>query len=99
MAQRKIIWSQKAKVQLFEILDFYKRRNENDTFSKKLYAKFSKHIHLLVKHPYLGVMTDFEDIRGLIVDEFIVFYEVEHSQIIIHTIWECNQNPEYLVIK
>ncbi len=42
MVKRKIVWSHRAKIKLFEILDFYTERNKSDTYSKKLYKKFKK---------------------------------------------------------
>jgi plasmid stabilization system protein ParE len=58
MAKRKIIWSQRANIKLFQILDFYAERNGNKVFSAKLYKKFKKELSLLVKQPEIGVKTD-----------------------------------------
>jgi hypothetical protein len=46
----------------------------------------------------MGTRTDFETVRGLIVDDFILFYEATPEQIIVHTIWDCRQNPDNLQI-
>lgn len=76
MAKRKIIWSHKAKISLFNILDFYTERNKSTSFAKKLYKKFNKKLSLLLKHPDIGIQTDIDTVRGLIVDEFILYHEV-----------------------
>lgn len=99
MAKRRIIWSHKAKIKLFVMLDFYTERNKSNTFSKNIYKKFNKELSLLIKQPEIGIKTDLEFIRGLIVDEFILFYEISSDKIIIHTIWDCKQNPNDLIIK
>ena len=99
MEKRKIIWSQRANIKLFEILDFYTNRNKSKSYSIKLYKRFIKELSLLYKQPDLGRATDFESVRGLIVEEFILFYEMTKDQIIVHTVWDCRQNPEDLRIK
>lgn len=99
MAQRKIVWSNKARIKLFKILDFYNERNQSRVYSEKLFHKFSRQLKLLVKDSDLGIKTDIENVKGLIVDEFILFYEITKESIIVHTVWDCRQNPDDLVIK
>lgn len=98
MAGRKIIWSHKASIRLFEILDFYTNRNKSTAYSTKLYKRLKRKLVLLNKYPNMGVKTDQESIRGLIVEHFILFYEVTEGNIIVHTIWDSRQNPNILVI-
>jgi len=64
-----------------------------------LYKKFVKEALVLIKHPEIGVKTDFPFVRGLIVDNYIMFYEITLDQIIIHTLWDTRQNPVNLQIK
>lgn len=59
MAERKIIWSHRARIKLYAILDFYSKRNKG-----KAYAKFNKEIKLLIKHPNLGIKTPIEFVRA-----------------------------------
>lgn len=99
MAKRKIVWSHKANIKLFKILDYYSERNKSTTYSKKLYKKFKKELSILLKQPEIEINTDLESVRGLIIDEYILFYEVTSEFIIVHTVWDCNQNPDDLKIK
>jgi len=99
MAKLKIVWSHRAKIKLFEILDYYTNRNKSSIYSIKLYKKFKKELFLLIKQPEIGLKTDFENVRGLIVGKFILFYEVTPEMIIVHTVWDCRQNPDNLIIK
>lgn len=98
MAKREIVWSQKAKIKFFEILDFYEKRNGNKSYSRKLYKKIIKESNRLAMYPEIGTKTDFDSVRGLILDEYILFYEIKKDKIIIHTVWDCRQNPENLKI-
>lgn len=51
MAKREVIWSQKAKINLFNILDFYKNRNKSTSYSQKLYKEFNHQLSLVDKLP------------------------------------------------
>jgi hypothetical protein len=99
MVKRKIVWSHTANIKLFAILEFYAERNKSTSYSKKLYKKFTKELSLLIKQPEIGVKTELDSIRGLIVDDFILFYEVTSELIVVHTLWDCRQNPDDLRIK
>lgn len=99
MAKRTIVWSHRSKIKLFQILDFYAERNKSVTYSKKLFKKFNKELAALLKQPEIGIKTDIDAVRGLIVDEFILFYEITLDKIVVHTVWDCRQNPNDLKVK
>ena len=98
MVKRKIVWSHRAKIKLYEILKFYIDRNQSNSYSNKLYKRFTKELMLLKKHPDLGIKTEIEDVRGLIIGEYIIFYQTKDEMIIVHSVWDCRQNPEDLKI-
>src|SRR5665647_88623 len=99
MAKRKIIWSHRAEIRLFKMLKFYAERNKSKTFSAKLYQRLNKELQILLKQPDIGLNTEIESVRGLIVDDYILFYEYDNEKIVIHSIWDCRQNPDDLRIK
>jgi toxin YoeB len=99
MAKRKIVWSNRAKIRLFAILDFYIVRNNSKTYSIKLQKLISKEVNLLLKQSDLGLKTSEDTIRGLIIENYIVYYEITDDKIIIHTIWDSRQNPDSKIIK
>lgn len=99
MAKRKIIWSHRAEIRLFEMLEFYAQRNKSKTYSAKVYQKLNRELLILLKHPDIGLNTEIESVRGLIVDDYILFYEYDNDKIVIHSIWDCRQNPDDLCIK
>ena len=99
MAQRKIIWSRRATIKLYSILEFYILRNKSKTYSTKLYTKINKEVKLLQNNPELGIKTTEESIRGLIVESYIVYYQVTGNEIVIHSIWDSRQNPDKKIIK
>ena len=99
MAKRKIIWSHRAKIKLYSILEFYSKRNKSNTYSISLYKNFDKEVKKLTDYPELGIKTEMRSIRGLIIKNYVFYYEVNQNSIIIHTIWDSRQNPEDLEIK
>ena len=99
MAKRKIVWSNRAKKRLYGILEFYIERNKSKSYSIKLYKLLNKEVKLLLKYPDLGLKTSEESVRGLIIDTFIIYYELTEDKIIIHTIWDCRQDPDSKIIK
>jgi hypothetical protein len=40
--------------------------------------------------------TELDSVRGLIVQNFIFFYEINEKDIIVHTLWDSRQNPDEL---
>lgn len=96
MVKRKIIWSSKAKNQLFSILDYFIIRNKSKTYSIKLHQKIKSEIVILLKQPKIGIKTDVINVRGLIIENYVVFYEVINTDIVILNIWDTRRNPENL---
>ncbi len=94
MVQRKIIWSVEARLDLFDILDFYIKRNGSAVYSKKLNLRFQKSVQLISKNPFIGSQTDFDLVLTLINDEYQIVYEILDQFILIILIWDCRRNPE-----
>lgn len=98
MAKRKIIFSPRAKLDLWEILDFYYRRNGTIIYSKKLNAQIHNAINSLKDQAYIGVATKNKNIRNLIIGNYCIFYRINPEEIEIITIWDSRQNPDKLKI-
>jgi plasmid stabilization system protein ParE len=99
MVKRKIVWSNRARIKLFEILEFYTERNKSRVYSAKLYQRLNKELKILHNQPDIGLNSEIESVRGLIIDDYILFYEYNDERIVVHSIWDCRQNPEDLIIK
>jgi plasmid stabilization system protein ParE len=99
MAKHKIVWSNRAIKRLYGILDFYDQRNQSKTYSKKLYHLLQKQVKVLIRFPEIGLKTTEETTRGLIIEDYIIYYQITDDKIIIHTVWDSRQNPESKIIK
>lgn len=96
MAERVIIWTSTAKIELKHILEFYNFRNKTKTYSQNLFRKIQSEINLLILYPTIGKKTDIINVRGLIIENHIVYYELNENQIIILSVWDSRQNPDRL---
>lgn len=98
MAGREVIWTKNSEIQLQEILEFFTKRNKSNLYSKKLYKKFRAELIAVSKNPESGIKTKLDDIRGLIIEDYILFYEILEDRIIVLKVWDCRQNPDNLNI-
>ena len=99
MAKRKIVWSNRAIKRLYGILEFYDQINKSKAYSKKLYQLLQKQVKVLIKFPEIGLKTTEETTRGLIVGDYIIYYQITEDKIIIHTVWDSRQDPDNKIIK
>lgn len=96
MAERLIVWTSNAKIELKHILEFYNFRNKTKTYSQKLLRKIQSELNLLILQPTIGKKTDIINVNGLVIENFILYYEVNESNIIILSFWDTRQNPDRL---
>ncbi len=94
MAKRSLEWSSSAKIELFEILEFYYKRNGNKNYSIKVNRNIQATVKQLKKFPRLGIKTSEENIRVIFEGDFSIFYEPSQKQITIHSIWDNQRDPE-----
>jgi len=94
MVKFKIEWSTPARSDLIEILEFYINRNGSVSYSKKLNSKIKKSLILISKNPYLGIKTDFKNVRALITGDYQIIYEIAEDVILVSMIWDSRRNPE-----
>ncbi len=59
---KKIIWTAKAKNDLFDILNYWINRNKSKTFSKKLNNLINEQLNLILTFPHIGRKTDVENV-------------------------------------
>jgi toxin YoeB len=86
MAERIIVWSSKAKLDLKNLFEFYNHRNKSKIYSLKLNRKIQKEIQLLIQQPEIGKKTNKIGVRGLLVDNHFIFYEIFEKHIVIFAV-------------
>jgi toxin YoeB len=98
MGKRELTWSAQSKIDLFEVMDFYRKRNGNATYSLKFHSRIEESLELCRTFAFIGKKTDFENVRAIIVDDFLIFYEVSDTEIMVLTIWNSRRTPNDLQI-
>lgn len=94
MANLKIEWSQSAKSDLINILEFYIERNGSAIYSKKLNSKINRSIRYISRNPIIGTQTDFKSVRALITGDYQIIYEIFDQLVLIIMVWDCRRDPE-----
>jgi plasmid stabilization system protein ParE len=95
---KKIIWTEQAKTERREILEFWVHHNGNKTYSRKLSTLFRKTIRYVAKYYYAGRATDYENVRVAPCGNFLLFYMVNHDSVIVLSIFDGRRNPDDLKI-
>jgi plasmid stabilization system protein ParE len=96
MVARRIVWTSTAKSQLIDILEFFNFRNKSNLCSKKLNKQFQTELKLLILQPNIGKKTTKINVRGLLIENYFIFYEINEKHIVILSVWNTKQNPDRL---
>ena len=95
---KQIVWSPRAKKELDEILHYWIKRTNSNSYSTKLAGLFEQAVQLLAIHPRVGRLTDDKTARVKIIRDYLLFYEEEQDQIHILAIWDSRRDPDELKI-
>lgn len=99
MVKRKIVWTQKANQERKEILAYWIERNQSKVYSIKLNKLIKDAVQLAAQYPDTGRKTTLEDVRVKIVRDYLLFYEVNKTTLVVLTIWDSRRNEKTLSIK
>lgn len=99
MAEKPIIWSESADNELKSVLEYYNIRNGNTKYSLKLLKKVEEISEILSKNEYIGRLADNKKTRVIVMDVYLIFYEIAEFQINILSFWDNRQNPENRIDK
>ncbi len=89
----KIEWTINARLDRKEIFTYWNNRNKSNIYSRKLNKLFETHVESLLKFPSIGKLTNYEQVRFLIVKDYLIFYTIEKQIISILRIWDSRQDP------
>jgi len=91
---KKIRWSKRAQREKHEILQFWKTKNQSDTYSIHLNQLFLDSVELLAKSPEIGLISSEYDVRIKIVRDYLIYYRIKNNFIDILAIWDSRRNPK-----
>lgn len=95
-----IKWTEHARREKAEILKFWIKNNQSNSYSQKIKKETQRKLSLLKKNSFMGEeLEDFDEVRRiLILENFSLFYKIEINQIKILSFWDNRRNPENLEI-
>lgn len=99
MVRRKIVWTKKANQERKEILAYWIERNKSKTYSVKLNNLIKETVQLAAQYPNTGRKTAIENVRVKIVRDYLLFYEVNKTTLVVLSIWDSRQDEKRLNIK
>ena len=96
MVTRRIVWSASATLQLKAIFEYFNFRNKSKLYSLKLNTLIQNELKTLLQQPNIGKKTDSINVRGLLIENYYIFYELNETHIIILSVWDTRQDPKRL---
>ena len=96
MVARRIVWTSSAKLQLKTIFEYFNFRNKSKLYSLKLNTRTQIELKTILQQPNIGKKTDSINVRGLLIENYYVFYEINETHIVILSVWDTRQDPKRL---
>lgn len=96
MAERKIVWTKNAEIQIFSIMDYYFERNKSYAYSLKLYRDIVLKLQKLNFNVALPQKTSRENLYYFNHNHISVFFEIDQNILIVKLIWDERRNPNVL---
>lgn len=90
---KQIIWTNQAKADRINILDYFRKRNHSTTYSKKLNKIFIKEVNYISLHLHLGRASNSEKVRVKVSGNYYIIYMIDIEFIYILQICHTRQNP------
>jgi toxin YoeB len=78
------------------IFEYYNFRNKSKIYSLKLNTLIQTELKALLNQTNIGKKTDLINVRGLLIENYFIFYEINEIHILILSVWDTRQNPKRL---
>ena len=96
MAQRNVVWTKTADLQLVGVLKYWLDKNKSNVYPKKLIKLVTQRTKQIAETPYMFKSTDFKNVRVASLGNFSIYYKVTDKSIIITAFWDNRQDPKKL---
>ena len=97
--RRKLNWQFEAQQDRKEIFQYQNKKNKSKEYSKRLNQLFRTKTEALKDFPYNGHTTNLENVRVLVIEKYLIVYEIFEQEVLISRIWDGRRNPEILKLK
>lgn len=99
MAKKEIIWSDLAKLEFSNVLEFYVFRNGNSDYSLKILEEVEDLLETLSNNELIGRLTSNKATPVISMKIYLLFYEINSDQIEIVSFWDNRQSLEKRKVK
>lgn len=99
MAGRTIVWTQKANQERKDILAYWIKRNQSKTYSIKLNKLIKETVQLAAQYPTTGRKTTMKNVRVKVIRDYLLFYEINSTTLIVLTLWDSRRDEKTLKIR
>lgn len=99
MAKKEIIWSELAKLEFSNVLEFYVVRNENSDYSLKILEEVEDLLDTLSTNEFIGRLTSNKITRVIPMKVYLIFYEINNNRIEIISFWDNRQSIKKRKVK
>ncbi len=96
MAEKEIVWTITAAKQRRAILEFWNNNNKSIKYAEKLILRIKNRLDTLVKFPFSGKKTAFQNTLVTSLGHYSIFYQVKKNTIIVTGFWDNRQDPKRL---
>jgi toxin YoeB len=96
MERKKVVWTRKAEIQLFSVMDYYAERNQSDCYSLKLELEINDALENLDFSVSLPKKVFNQPLYYIVYNHIRAFFEIETNTIIVILIWDERRNPANL---
>ncbi len=94
MADKKIVWSTRAGLELKQILEFYNVRNGSTAYSLRITNEVDYLLKILSKNELVGRLTSNKHTRVIPMKAYLIFYEVNENTVEIVSFWDNRQDNQ-----
>ena len=94
---KQIIWTDTARFQRRQVLEYWEKRNGNKNYSRKISGWIRDRVLIIKAYHFIGKPTNYDDTRVFTTGDFSIFYRVTGNRIIIMSFWDNRQDPDKLL--
>lgn len=96
MAKCKVSWTSRANFELYEILNYYAKRNKSRIYSAKLRNSIKQKLKVLDFSIALPQKTVKPNIFYFTHNHISVFFSFQDNTIFVKSVWDERRNPQIL---
>lgn len=91
----RVVWTDEAEDQLFNVLDYWKNRTQSYSYPIKIKEELDQRIEFILENHLIGKESEIPGVRSLnFLKYFKIIYGIYKGQLVILNFWDMRQDPE-----